>query len=45
MSQSDCESYLIIVIESKQKGHESEIRKRVIEKMTHVLKSRELSNQ
>jgi hypothetical protein len=25
MSQSDCESYLIIVIESKQKGHESEI--------------------
>jgi hypothetical protein len=45
MSQSNGESYLIIVIESKRKGHESEIMKQVIEKMTHVLELRELGNQ
>jgi hypothetical protein len=31
--------------ESKRRGHESEIVKQVIDKKTHVLDSRELSNQ
>jgi hypothetical protein len=37
--------YILVRYESKRKGHESEMVKRVIDKTTHVLDSRKLSNQ